>query len=233
MKCIIIDDDEISRMIVKQLCVGYPNIQVLEEFSDAIEAIKYLNNTTIDIIFLDIYMPSFSGFDFIQTLKTPPKIILTTTDRNFALKAFEYHCIIDYLVKPISKERFSKAIEKATIKEIPNTHNLSTPLDHSDYLYVSLDRRLIKIDISKIYLVEANGDYINIKTSEKTYIVHSTLKKILEKLPPSTFLKIHRSFIINISEIEDIEDNSILIKKNVIPMSRGSKKELMKRINLL
>ena len=124
MKCIIIDDDEISRLIVKQLCVGYPNIQVLEEFSDAIEAIKYLNNTTIDIIFLDIYMPSFSGFDFIQTLKTPPKIILTTTDRNFALKAFEYHCIIDYLVKPISKERFSKAIEKATIKEIPNTHNL-------------------------------------------------------------------------------------------------------------
>jgi two-component system, LytTR family, response regulator LytT len=233
MKCIIIDYDEISRLIVRQLCVNFQHIQILKEFSDAIDAVKYLNDNSVDVIFLDIYMPTFSGFDFIKTLKTPPKIIITTSDRNFALKAFEYHCIIDYLVKPISKQRFSKAIEKASVDEEPHTNEPKAPLDHFEYLYVSLDRRLIKIDIPKIYLVEANGDYINIRTVKKNYVVHSTLKKIEEKLPPNTFLKVYRSFIINISEIEDIEDNSILIKKRVIPMNRGSKKELMKRINLL
>ncbi len=233
MNCIIIDDDATARLIIKQLCNKKEKLTIAEEFSSAIDAIKYLNETSVDLIFLDIHMPSFSGFDFIKTLKNPPKIILTTSDKNFALEAFEYDCVIDYLLKPITLNRFEKALKKI---ENSSDEKLETNIltnENIDYLYVNVDRRLVKIIINDILLIEAKGDYINIKTDSKNYIVHSTLKKIEEKLPNSKFLKIHRSYIINISEIIDIEDNSVLIRQNVIPVSRSNKSELMKRINLL
>lgn len=233
MKCIIIDDEATARLIITQLCHNLPNLDILETFPNAMQAIKYLNQNAIDLIFLDIHMPDFTGFDFIQTLKNPPKIILTTSDPKFAIQAFEYDCIVDYLVKPIAQERFNKAISKAEAKTIktPQTENTETVSDH--HLYVNIDRRLIKIEIPSIYLVEAKGDYIQVKTENKNYTVHSTLKKIEEKLPDSLFLKIHRSYIINIKKIIDIEDNSVLIKKDVIPVSRSNRPELMKRLNLL
>ena len=112
MDCIIIDDDATARLIVSKLCNKVSSLTVLEEFSNAIEAIKYLNTNEVDVIFLDIHMPTFSGFDFIQTLKNPPKIILTTSDKNFALEAFEYPSVVDYLLKPIQQARFEKAVQK-------------------------------------------------------------------------------------------------------------------------
>jgi len=180
-------------------------------------------------------MPDFTGFDFIETLKNPPKIILTTSDSKFAIQAFEYDCIVDYLVKPITLERFEKAIQKAENSAIIEKTKIDDKVELSsgNDLYVNIDRRLIKIDIPSIYLVEAKGDYIFVKTDHKNYTVHSTLKKIEEKLPKNLFLKVHRSFIINIKTIVDIEDNSVLIKKDVIPVSRSNRPELMKRLNLL
>ncbi|OUR98353.1 DNA-binding response regulator [Flavobacteriales bacterium 33_180_T64] len=237
MNCIIIDDEATARAIIRQLCSNIDSLNVLEEFPNALQAIKYLNQNEIDLIFLDIHMPDFTGFDFIETVKNPPKIILTTSDANFAIQAFEYDCIVDYLVKPITPERFQKAIQKAkTTSGKTATYNpLSEKIETAsgNDLYVNIDRRLIKIDIPSIYLVEAKGDYIQVKTEAKNYTVHSTLKKIEEKLPDDLFLKIHRSYIINVHEIIDIEDNSVLIKKNVIPVSRSNKPELMKRLNLL
>lgn len=235
MICIVIDDDATARLIIKQLCSKSEKVSVIEEFSSAIEAIKYLNSNDVDLIFLDIHMPSFSGFDFIETLKSPPKIILTTSDKNFALQAFEYECVVDYLVKPIAKERFDKSLQKlAGLKQVRVSNEvINTSSEDSSFIYVSVDRRLIKINIPDIYFVEAKGDYISIKTGSKSYIVHSTLKKIEDKLPSSLFLRIHRSFVINVSEIVDIEDNSVLIQKSVIPISRSNKSELMRRLNLL
>ncbi|WP_417556724.1 LytR/AlgR family response regulator transcription factor [Mesoflavibacter zeaxanthinifaciens] len=235
MNCIIIDDELTARTIINKLSSNVPDINVVEEFSNAIQAIKYLNQNTVDLIFLDIHMPDFTGFDFIQTLKNPPKIILTTSDANFAIQAFEYDCIVDYLVKPITQERFNKALDKAKSATFTSKATTSPTEEDSGVndLYVNIDRRLIKIDIPSIYLVEAKGDYIHIKTETKNYTVHSTLKKIHDKLPDSLFLKIHRSYIINVDKIIDIEDNSVLIKKDVIPVSRSNRPELMKRLNLL
>ncbi len=237
MNCIIIDDEATARAIISQLCTNIPSLNVLEEFSNAIQAIKYLNQNDVDLIFLDIHMPDFTGFDFIQTLKNPPKIILTTSDANFAIEAFEYDCIVDYLVKPIVLPRFEKAIQKAeaTTSKTPESIIPANAIETTsgNDLYINIDRRLIKLDIPSIYLIEAKGDYINVKTEEKNYTVHSTLKKIEEKLPDSLFLKVHRSYIINIKKIIDIEDNSVLIKKDVIPVSRSNRPELMKRLNLL
>ena len=236
MKCIIIDDESTARAIINQLCSKLDDLIVLDEFPNAIEAIKFLNQNEVDLIFLDIHMPDFTGFDFIQTLKNPPKIVLTTSDANFAIEAFEYDCIVDYLVKPVLLPRFEKAVQKAKssgyteqISDTNDTNQSSTDKE----LYVNIDRRLIKINIASIYLIEAKGDYILVKTEEKNYTVHSTLKKIEEKLPANLFLKVHRSYIINVKQIIDIEDNSVLIKKDVIPVSRSNRPELMKRLNLL
>jgi two-component system response regulator LytT len=236
MNCIIIDDEATARAIIGQLCTNVKSLNVLEEFPNAIQAIKFLNQNEVDLIFLDIHMPDFTGFDFIETLKNPPKIILTTSDANFAIQAFEYDCIVDYLVKPITPERFQKAIQKAETmspKVVATSASDKEVASSGNDLYVNIDRRLIKIDIPSIYLVEAKGDYIHVKTEDKNYTVHSTLKKIEDKLPEDLFLKVHRSFIINIKKIIDIEDNSVLIKKDVIPVSRSNRPELMKRLNLL
>lgn len=115
MNCIIIDDDETTRLIINEHCMNSEKIVVLNEFSSAIEAIKYLNITKVDLVYLDIHMPFFTGFDFIQTLKNPPKIVLTTSDKNLAIEAFEFKSVVDYLLKPITKERFTRSLEKNRI----------------------------------------------------------------------------------------------------------------------
>ena len=233
MNCIIIDDEATARTIITQLCSKVAGLTILEEFPNAIQAIKFLNQNEVDLIFLDIHMPDFTGFDFIQTLKNPPKIILITSDPKFAIEAFEYDCIVDYLVKPIHLPRFEKSIQKALNKTKPNVTSSASKGTSGNDLYVNIDRRLIKIDIPSIYLIEAKGDYIHVKTEDKNYTVHSTLKKIEEKLPENLFLKVHRSYVINTKKIIDIEDNSVLIKKDVIPVSRSKRPELMRRLNLL
>ena len=238
MNCIIVDDEELARAIIYQFASIDTHISESKEFDSGIAAIKYLNtNPKVDLIFLDIHMPSFSGFDFIKTLKTPLKVILTTSDKNFALEAFEYDAIVDYLVKPITLERFQKAIQKALDKkpteEIPSLKEELPNSSSKDDLFVNVDRKLIKIDIPTIQVIEAKGDYILIKTEQKNYTVHSTLKKIQDRIQRDYFIKVHRSFIINIKEIVDIKDNSVLISKNVIPISRSKRPELMQRLNLL
>ncbi len=236
MNCIIIDDEATARAIIKQLCTKIDNLVVLNEFANAIEAIKFLNQHEVDLIFLDIHMPSFDGFDFIQTLKNPPRIVMTSSDPNFAIEAFEYECIVDYLIKPILLPRFEKAIQKSKSSALKQRVSGISETNESvteNELYVNIDRRLIKIDIPSIYLIEAKGDYILIKTEDKNYMVHSTLKKIEEKLPITLFLKVHRSYIINVKKIIDIEDNSVLINRDVIPVSRSNRPELMQRLNLL
>jgi two-component system response regulator LytT len=240
LNCIIIDDEAAARAIMTHLCSQVENLDVIEEFPNALSAMKFLRKNDIDLIFLDLHMPDFSGFDFIETLRNPPKIVLTTSDKNFAIEAFEYDCIVDYLLKPITLPRFLKSIEKVQKKEItPSTIKQevvtsTTPVASPEKeMYVNIDRRLIKIEFEHIYLIEAKGDYVLIKTENKNYTVHSTLKKIVEKLPDALFLKVHRSYIINVSKIIDIEDNSVLIEKNVIPISRSNRPELMRRLNLL
>ncbi|MBT3741141.1 MAG: LytTR family DNA-binding domain-containing protein [Polaribacter sp.] len=234
MDCIIIDDEKMARVIIKTLCDQVNSLNLVHEFSNAIQAIKYLNEHKVDLVFLDIHMPNFSGLDFVKTIKNPPKIIFTTSDPQFAIKAFEYDFIVDYLLKPIELQRFEKAIKKVeTQLFFQRQTSQKSELDLINEFYVNIDRRLIKIDLHSIYLIEAKGDYIHIKTEDGNYVVHSTLKKIEEKLPDSLFLKVHRSYLINVKKIIDIEDNSVLIKKDLVPVSRSKRNELMKRLDLL
>ncbi|MBX2817800.1 MAG: LytTR family DNA-binding domain-containing protein [Saprospiraceae bacterium] len=235
MRCIVVDDEATARLIISTLCESSEDLTLVSEFESGIEAIKFLNAEEVDLIFLDIHMPTFDGMDLIKTLKDPPQVILTTADPNFAIQAFEFDFIVDYLVKPIEKERFEKAVSRARKMGSNKPRGRSDAADASEenQLYINIHRRLIKIDIPSIYLIEAKGDYIYIKTEGKEYKVHSTLTKIEQKLPADAFLRVHRSFVINLSEIVDIEDNSVLIKREIIPVSRSKRPELMKRLNLL
>lgn len=242
MKCIIVDDEKFSREILSLLILKSYDLVLVGEFENAIEAIKYLNdNNSVDLIFLDIHMPNFSGFDFIKTIKNSPQIILVTTDKNFAMEAFNYDCISDYLLKPLQEERFEKAIQKAKFnnnkflkpkvtynESITSYKNLST-----EEIYINIDKRLIKLDISTIKFIQAKGDYIFIKTETVNYTVHNTLKKIEEKLPKLIFLKIHRSYIINLNKIIDIQDSTVLIGSDIIPISKNNRLVLMESLNLL
>jgi DNA-binding LytR/AlgR family response regulator len=233
IKCIIIDDEKLAREILSILILKSEKLVLVEQFSNAIDAMKYLNSNKVDLIFLDIHMPNFSGFDFVQTIKNPPKIILVTVDKNFALDAFNYNCIADYLVKPIEEDRFNRAVKRISVKKEQPVITPILPDTTTKEIYVNIDKRLIKIDIASINFIQANGDYILIKTEINNYTVHTTLKKIEEKLPNSSFIKIHRSYIINVNKIIDIQDSTVLIGKELIPVSKNNRSILMESINLL
>ncbi|MBS1535933.1 MAG: response regulator transcription factor [Bacteroidetes bacterium] len=233
MKCIIIDDEVLSREILKVMIQEIPLLENVGEFSSAIEAMKFLNNHKIDLIFLDIHMPNFTGFDMIQTMKNIPQVILVTTDENLAIDAFGYDCITDYLVKPLMFDRFKRSIDRVLKKRESNYHFERIPEKKSREIYVNINNRLVKIEIAKINSVQVKGDYIDIKTEDGKLVVHTTLKKIAEKLPEEQFMKIHRSHIINIEKIVDIQDNTVLIGKDVIPVSKKHRADLLKRLNLL
>ena len=238
MRCMIIDDEATARFILQKVCNDHEDLEVVATKDSAIEGLKYLNQNPVDLIFLDIQMPNFNGIDFIQTLKSSVPIICVTSDKEFAVDAFEYENIISYLLKPINEAKFIKAVDKAkrwstTIQAEAPAKPVQSEKTDERFLYVNIDRRLIKIDMETICLIEAKGDYISIKCDDQNHTVHSTLKKIESKLPEDLFLKVHRSFIINLKRIVDIEDGSVLINRDVIPVSRSKKPELMKRLNLL
>lgn len=238
MKCIIVDDEATARAIMEQLCSNFPELEVVEQFPNALEALKFLNQNEVDVIFLDIHMPLLTGIDFIQTIKNPPKVVFTTSDKEFAHEAFEYDFIVDYLVKPVRHQRFQKTIGKLKSALAPVLagdceSSFAIEQQKDEDLYINIDRRLIKLKMDEILLIEAKGDYIEISTVDTKHRVHSTLKKIKEKLPESLFMQIHRSFIINHTKIIDIQDNSVLIERSVIPISRSQRPNLMQRLNLL
>jgi DNA-binding LytR/AlgR family response regulator len=235
MNCLIVDDESVSREILTFLCENEPDLNLVSSFSNAMDAFRFLNKEEVDLIFLDVHMPDFTGFEFVQTLKNPPLIIITTSDKESALQAFEFESIIDFLKKPIDPERFKKSVQKCKkiIRENSKLKETSLTSKSSEQFYINIDKRLVKINANEVNIVEAKGDYINIMTEKESFRVHTSLSKILEKLPPEIFFKVHRSFIINLNKIIDIQDNTILIQKSVIPISRSKRSELLKRLNLI
>ncbi len=237
MKSIIIDDEKMSREIIKSMVSKHPDVEVLADFDSPVSAFGYLtqNNDAIDFIFLDIHLPEFTGFDFLNSLTTPPPVILISNDSEKALKAFEYDNIIDYLLKPIDFTRFAKSMTK--MKKNLDRNNApaagKSSKSDDDKLFINVNKRLIKIDFDDIDFIEASGDYVRINTEDKKHLVHSTMKNVESKLPSNQFFKVHRSYIINLNKIIDIEDNTALIGKNVIPISQAKKSELMDKLNRL
>ncbi len=228
MRCIIVDDDKISRELISDYAADTEGIDLLGVFPSAIEANNFLSKNHVDLIFLDVEMPKMTGLELLKSLDEKPLIILITSKEKYAVEAFE-HEVIDYLIKPVDYSRFIKAFQKAKARLKP------APLDKvtSESVFIKVDSELINLSFKEILWIEALGDYINIITPQRKMVVLSTMKNIEEKLPPYEFVRVHRSYFVRLDKIKKISEDIILVENKLIPVSKSYKKELLQRLNML
>src|SRR5574343_255061 len=229
MKCIIIDDNEIALLATKQCVSKVDSLDIVGTFNDAIQALSFITSNPVDLIFLDIEMPELNGMEFIRALSQPrPLIILTTSHTEFALEAYEQN-VLDYLVKPIALPRFITAVNKA--QAALKKHKL----DHSDNetLFIKKGNIIIRVNKSDILWIEGLGDYVTLNTEKEKFVVHSTMHAMEQKFSSKEFLRVHRSFIIRIDKINNIEDNCISYFDKFIPIGKTYRESVYKRLNLL
>lgn len=235
-QCIIIDDDPMARKSLERLCARHEDIQVAGIFESAPDALAFLeeNAYSIDLLFLDVEMPEMSGIEFLNQAPSIEVVIFTTANSNYAFDAFE-HRATDFLKKPISPARFEGALAKALEQLKPKSQTSATGTSTSANcdIFVREDGRYIRIPCDEILFFENVGDYVRVKTKSGQHLIYGTLKGIAEKLSDSRFLKVHRSYIVNLQKIKDIDETTIVIEKNVIPVSRAHRNDLMSRLNLL
>lgn len=237
LKCIIVDDDEMSRIALIKLCNKVENIDVVAVCESGTEVFKVLRENPVDVLFLDIEMPDISGIEVVKNLEEVPQIIFTTSKKEYALESYEVQAT-DYLTKPLNLARFIKAIERA--RKVVESKS-STAL--TDDLFIRSEGRIVRIAVDDIIYIETLGDYVTFRTSKEKFIVHSTLKNIDKKLKSEKFLKVHRSFIVNLSKIVDIEETNMVVAENpnpknsevvkIIPISRAHKPVLMNKIRVV
>jgi DNA-binding LytR/AlgR family response regulator len=231
IRSIIIDDEPLARRGLKEYINDVDFLQLEGEFDNPLKATKVLSEGSIQLIFLDIQMPKITGLEFFKTLHNAPPVIFTTAYPQYALDGFELNAL-DYLVKPISFERFLKATMRA--KEYYEVRNKNTGEQKAqgkeDFFFVKADNKLAKIFLEDVLYVEALQNYVSIHTKTKKYITYLTFKSIEEYLPSDRFIKTHKSFIVSASKIDNIEGNDIRIGDHHIPISRTSKDEVMDRL---
>ncbi len=228
MKCIIIEDDEASRNVMTKLIKQVDFLQLENAYANPLQAIPVLQSGKIELAFLDIEMPEMNGMEMLKSISMPPTI-LTTANKEHALDAFEYN-IVDYLVKPILLPRFLKAIEKVKLNK---ANQADSAVINKDYFFIKKDSVLNKVPLKDILWIEALGDYLTVHTFEKKYIIHLTLKAIENKLPPNKFIRVHRSFIVNMDNVGQVEDTTIYIHNTPIPVGALHKENFTKALNLL
>jgi len=235
IRCLIIDDEPPARDILRKHIAEVEALELTGDCSNAVEAVSFLQNKPVDLLFLDIQMPHILGTSFIRTLKNPPKVIFTTAFRKYAIEGFDLNAV-DYLLKPISFERFLQAVNKVlqTNIAIPgmNAHAAeSTPEQAHPFLYFRVDRKMVKIFLDDILFLESMKDYIKIFTKTKTVISKQPISSLEELLPADAFIRIHRSFIVAIDKIDSFNADTIEICKNELPIGRVYKSEVTKSLN--
>jgi DNA-binding LytR/AlgR family response regulator len=223
MKCIVVDDDPVQREAIKACIGAVKDLELVGVYPNAIEARLALQKRDVDLIFLDVEMPEMSGIEFLQSFKGIPQVIMVTSKKHYAFQAFEYD-VTDYISKPIDLDRFSSAVQRARYYE----ENLKMQ-ESEDSLFIKSDGVLVNIKIEEILFIEALGDYIKLVTEKERHIVHSTMKAFVAKLPES-FLRVHKSHIINLKKVKKLEDNTIELADKKIPVSRNNKKILIERL---
>lgn len=229
MNCLVVDDNKIARTALKHLVTGINFLNLSADCENADQAGKILSTQKIDLILLDIEMPKVSGLDFLKTVPNHPLVILITAKAEYAVDAFEYN-VVDFLLKPIKEERFSKAIYRA--KEIFESNSKTLEMS-KEFFFIREKGVSTKLLISEILYIQALGDYVSIFATNKKYTIHYTLSAIEKELPPSKFMRVHRSYIVAIDKIDTLEEGAAFVYQTAIPVSDSQRSELMKRLNLL
>ena len=221
IKCIIIDDEPLAVKVIKNHLKEFENIELVATYNMPILALPDIESNEIDVIFLDINMPKMSGLDFLRTLTNRPHIVITTAYREYAVESFDLD-VLDYLVKPIPFGRFIKAINKVYSRINLERDKLSEKTFKEDpYIFLKVDKKLMKIKLNDILYIESLKDYIKVNTVLGDYLVHKSMTSISEELPSENFIRIHRSFTIAINKITAIEGNSVEIANRRIPIGRN------------
>jgi DNA-binding LytR/AlgR family response regulator len=232
INCIIIDDEPLARKGLREYIADVEFLQLLGEFDNPVKAMDLLAKEEVQLLFLDIQMPKISGLDFFKTLKYAPPVIFTTAFPQHALEGFELNAL-DYLVKPVSFERFLKAAIRAKeYYEVRQKNSMegATGTAMPEYFFIKADGKLVKINYDDILFVEALQNYVVIQTREKKYITYLTFKAVEDYLPSNRFIKTHKSYIISASRVDSIEANDIRIGQHHIPISRNLKDEVMEKL---
>lgn len=232
--CLIVDDEPIAREILINHIQKIDKLKIVASCKNALEAFNAINTHKVDLIFLDINMPEISGLSFVKSIKNDIKIIFTTAYREYAIEGFDLQAV-DYLLKPISFERFLQAVNKYLGETIVDTNNFSIEMsqDKSEFMFVRADRKMVKINFSEINYIESLSDYIKIHTEEKTIITRETISNIHVKLPQKRFIRTHRSYIVAIDKIESFTNEFVEINNKAIPISRSYKNEVLSRLDHL
>jgi DNA-binding LytR/AlgR family response regulator len=227
--CLIVDDEPVAQQILEKYINQIEALQLIAKCSNAFEAMNILHQEKVDILFLDIKMPSLSGIEMLKTIQNQPKVILTTAFSEFAVESYEYG-VTDYLLKPIAFERFLKTVNKILLPQNVDFNNGKAEEILSlqpTFIFFKADKKIFKYYLFDILFIEGSGNYIKVHTqNDKPLMVLDKLTDLLEKLPPRQFLRVHKSFIINISHIIKIEGNVLFIRDKEIPISNTFRKDL-------
>lgn len=229
LKCAIVDDSTLQRLSIVRLIEMHPSLELVGEYKNAVEAKMGLVSTEIDLIFLDIEMPILSGFDLLDDIQRKPQVIFVTGKTKYAFKAFDYDAV-DYLKKPVAKDRFLNSVHKAI-----TNHKLKSEesFDEEDFIFVKSNLKKRKIFLSELRYIEALGDYVKLVTEHDAVVVLSTMKAFQTLLPTERFLRIHKSFIINLNKVQKYNSRTIELDKDNLPLSRNRKADLINALAAL
>ena len=223
---IIVEDLKPAADSLRKFCERSGIIEVQGQFPNGEEALVFLSENLVDLIFLDVEMPGITGFQLMDQLVYQPQVILTTSKTEYAFSAFEYN-VTDFLRKPFTYQRFLEAVQKVEVKKQQEDSNTT------DHIFIKVNGKLIRLKNDDILYIESMGDYVKFVTAAKKYVSHNTIKNLEEKVNDSIFCKVHRSYIVNLSKIDDIQENVLFIKGNMIPISKANKITVMKKLKIV
>lgn len=230
IRCIIVDDEPLAIEVLESYVDRISNLEIVATCKNAIKAFEILQNEQVDLIFLDIQMPKLTGIDFLKSLTKPPKAIFTTAYRDYAIQSYELD-VVDYLLKPISFDRFLKAVGKVFEVNSTASNESDSISEDNDYIYLKADKKMVKVRLHEILYIESLKDYVRVKTSNKDVITHQKISYLEEKLPEECFMRIHRSFIVATKKIETYSATVIEVPGKELPIGRLYKQGVLERLN--
>lgn len=230
IKCIVVDDEPLARELIETHIAQTGVLENLESCNNAIKAFEVLNTRKVELMFLDIQMPLLTGLDFLRGLKNPPKVIITTAFRNYALEGFELD-VVDYLLKPITFQRFFKAIEKYNNLKRNVTGSAEKVSPDPDFIYLRANKKSHKVFTSDILYIESLRDYINVHTIKDTFVIKEPLSEIEARLAKKRFLRIHRSFLVNVDKITAFTATDIEIGIKELPVGSSYRESVQRLLN--
>lgn len=229
IRCIIVEDERLAQDVIKSHLQKVDHFKLVGVYRNALEAKEGLEKEEVDLIFLDIQLPGMTGLNFLRSLQNPPLVVLTTAYPEYALESYEFN-VIDYLLKPISFERFSKTVDKIVDGKIFQPGSKETSGLPRDHIFIKSSSRFFRVAFSDIIYVEGMKDYLRIHTADHNIITHQTLSEMENILPSGQFIRIHKSYIVSFAHIKSIFGNSVELGNITLPIGLNYKERIMKAI---